>query len=67
MSLTDAECLALKDGDRVDVAVSSDRPVIFKDVKLRVSDQYDTAMHIDYDEANACNLTGKTFGLIIKT
>lgn len=66
MSRTDAECLALKDGDRVDVAVSSDRPVIFKDVKLRVSDQYDTAMHIDYDEANACNLTGKTFGLIIK-
>jgi propanediol utilization protein len=66
MSLADAERLVLKDGDRVDVEVSSDRPVIFKNVNLRVSGQYDTYMHIDYDEANACNLTGKTFGLIIK-
>lgn len=66
MSLADAASLVLKDGDQVDVEVNSERPVIFKDVKLRVSEQYDTYMHIDYDEANACNLTGKTFGLIIK-
>lgn len=66
MSTADAKDLSLRDGERVDVEVNTDRPMVFKDVNLRVSDNFDTYMHIDYDEANACNLTGKTLGLIVK-
>jgi propanediol utilization protein len=66
MSTADAKDLSLRDGERVDVEVNTDRPMVFKDVNLRVSDNFDTYMHIDYDEANACNLTEKTLGLIVK-
>lgn len=65
MSVEDAQKLSLEDGDKVDVEVQTDRPLVFKDVKVRVSDKFDTFMHIDYDEANACNLGKKTLGLII--
>jgi propanediol utilization protein len=66
MTPEDAEKLALADGDRVDVEVCTDRPVRFKNVKTRVSEHAATYMHIDYDEANACGMSGKTFGRIIK-
>lgn len=66
MSTKDAADLALKNGDRVDVEVETNRPIIFKRVKIRVSDDFETFMHIDYDEANACDVTGRTFGRIVK-
>lgn len=66
MSTEDAENLSLIDGECVDIELDTDRPMIFKNVKLRVSDNYDTFMHIDYDEANACNLPARTLGLILK-
>ncbi|HBM75657.1 MAG TPA: propanediol utilization protein, partial [Clostridiaceae bacterium] len=31
-----------------------ERSLIFDDVVIRVSDKYKAAMHIDFDEANAC-------------
>lgn len=67
MSREDAQNLSLKDGDRLDIEVKTDRPMIFKNVNLRVSDKFDTYMHIDYDEANACNLGKRTLGLIVKS
>jgi len=66
MSMEDADNLFFKDGDRVDVEIFTDRPMMFKNVKLRVSEHFDTYMHIDYDEANACNLQGRMLGLIVK-
>lgn len=66
MSTEDAKNLSLKDGECVDIELDTDRPMIFKNVKLRVSDNYDTYMHIDYDEANACSLPARTLGLILK-
>ena len=66
MSMEDAKNQSFEDGDRVDVEVQTDRPIIFKNVKLRVSENSETAMHIDYDEANACNLSGRMLGLIVK-
>jgi len=30
------------------------RPVIFDDVQVRVSDQFASYAHLDFDEANAC-------------
>ncbi len=50
----DAERLKIKDGDVLNIEILSSRPVIFKDTVARVSEDYTTYVHIDYDEANAC-------------
>lgn len=54
VSEADAKWMKLEDGQRVSVLVPGTRPLTFHDVPLRVSANYATAMHIDYDEANAC-------------
>ncbi|MPW25531.1 phosphate propanoyltransferase [Alkalibaculum sp. M08DMB] len=64
MKPEDAQKLSLKDNEYVDIEVVSERPVVFKNVKVRVSDKANTFMHIDFDEANACGLSVKTYGLI---
>ena len=38
----------------VQVKVEGTRPLIFDDVVVRISPRFATYMHIDYDEANAC-------------
>ena len=62
----DARKFGVNDRDIVQVKLFTDRKLIFDDVVVRVSDKYASYMHIDYDEANACNLGGKTLGRIIK-
>ncbi len=62
----DADKLGVKDKEIVKVEVMSERPLIFDDVAIRVSPQFETFMHIDYDEANACGLKKGTKGRIIK-
>ena len=54
MTPEDAEKLEVKDGDIVSIEALTERPVIFKDVLIRVDEEYSLNMHIDYDEANAC-------------
>lgn len=61
-----AELLKIKDKDRVNVEILGDRPLIFKDVVIRVSSEFKTFMHIDYDEANACGYSKGTKARIIK-
>lgn len=53
MNNEDAIRFNVKDKDTVNVRVKSDRPVVFEDVVIRVSDKYKLSMHIDFDEANA--------------
>lgn len=65
MTSKDAEKLNVKDKQIVSVKVYSDRPVILEDVVVRVNDNYALAMHIDFDEANACALTKGVKGEII--
>ncbi|MGI5968035.1 phosphate propanoyltransferase [Anaerotruncus rubiinfantis] len=48
----------VSDGQHVRVRVESARPVCFADVVIRVKDSFEPAMHLDFDEANAC-LCGK--------
>ncbi|NWL86591.1 propanediol utilization protein [Paenibacillus sp. 79R4] len=62
----DAEKYNVKNGEIVQVKVYGKRPLIFDDVLIRVSPNYETYMHIDYDEANACGFTKGTKGKILK-
>lgn len=63
---TDSERLGVKDQERVSVQVFSERPLIFDDVIVRVSPKFETYMHIDYDEANACGHKKGIRGCIVK-
>lgn len=65
MNNEDARIFGLKDKESVKVKILSNRPVVFEDVTVRISDQYLLSMHIDYDEANAINHTPNTFGRIL--
>lgn len=61
----DAEAYGVSDGERVRVEVESDRKVIFEDVPIRVSEKFAPAMHIDFDEANACGYRVGTEAFIL--
>ncbi|MBU5483162.1 phosphate propanoyltransferase [Clostridium sp. MSJ-11] len=62
----DAEKFGVRDKEKVKVQIFGDRPLIFDDVVIRVSPNFQTYMHIDYDEANACGFSKGTLGKIIK-
>lgn len=54
MTPEDADNLDVEDGEIVAVEALTERPIIFKDVLIRINKDYKLNMHIDYDEANAC-------------
>ena len=56
MTPSDAEYYGVKDSQSVKVSVNTARPVTFDNVVIRVSEKFALAMHIDFDEANACCL-----------
>ncbi len=66
MSAAEAAGAGLKDGDRVDVVMKTDRPLTFNNVIVRAGDGHSLAMHIDFDEANACGLGKGGRALICK-
>jgi len=53
MTPADAESFGVKDGEIVNAKMNTERPLIFGDVVVRVSDNYSLAMHVDTDEGNA--------------
>lgn len=61
----DALKYGVKDSQIVKVEVLGERPLIFDDTIIRVSPQYRTYMHIDYDEANACGYKKGVFCKIL--
>ncbi len=61
-----AQMLELKDKQKIQVEMLTERPVVFKDVVVRVSSQFRNRMHIDFDEANAAAVEGFVLGKIIK-
>ena len=61
-----AAMLHLEDKERVSVRIVSERPVTFEDVIIRVSDDFNFRMHIDFDEANAASVRGFTLGQIVR-
>ena len=68
MTPTDAEDFGVKNGQIVEVKVTSDtgRAIVFGDTVVRVSPSYALAMHIDTDESNAGALAGQVYGTIVK-
>ena len=53
---SEADEIGITDGQRVSVTIPGERPLTLEHVICRVSSQASLAMHIDYDEANACML-----------
>ena len=68
MTPTDAEEFGVKNGDIVNVKVTTEtgRSLVFGDTVIRVSSTYALAMHVDTDESNAGALAGQVFGPIVK-
>lgn len=62
----DARLFKVFDKEIVKVQVAGERPLIFDDVVIRVSNAYRTFMHIDYDEVNACGYIKGTTAKIIR-
>ena len=59
MTPEDAEKIGVTDKQIVQVKVGGERGLIFDEVVCRVSPDYATYMHVDYDEINAASLFGK--------
>ena len=62
----DAWQFEVVDGEKVDVVVDSARPIIFRDVVVRVHPQFQLDMHIDTDEGNAADISQGAFGTVVK-
>lgn len=65
MSPSDAARFGVSDKDMVNVRLSTERPVVFEDVLVRVSDKFNLAMHIDADEGNSAGWKKGIDGVII--
>lgn len=65
MSPEDAQRMGVKDKQTVRLQVFTDRPLIFEDVQVRVSKDFATFVHLDYDEANACGFRSGDLGRIL--
>ena len=65
MTPEDAAHMKVRDNQVVKLQVYSARPLIFEDVLVRVSPEFATFAHLDYDEANACGFRQGDLGRII--
>lgn len=62
----DANRLQVKDKEILKIKVFGSRPVIFEDTIVRISKDFQTYVHIDYDEANACGFEKGTLCRIVR-
>ncbi len=65
MTPEDAQRMGVRDKQTVRLQVFTDRPLIFEDVQVRVSKDFATFVHLDYDEANACGFQNGDLGRIL--
>ena len=65
MTPEDAARRGVHDRDVVRLRVFTARPLIFEDVAVRVSPDFRTYAHLDYDEANACGFRKGDLGMIV--
>ncbi len=55
----------VRDKQTVNLQVYTARPMIFQEVAIRVSPDFAPAVHLDYDEANACGFQKGDLGRIL--
>lgn len=65
MTPEDADRMGVQDGQTVKFQAYTARPLIFEDVQVRVSKNFSTFAHLDYDEANACGFRKGDLGRIL--
>ena len=65
MTPEDAAKMGVKDKQVVRLHTYTDRPLTFGNVVVRVSPEYATYVHLDYDEANACGFVPGDLGRIL--
>lgn len=61
----DAAKMGVKDKQQVRLQTFTARPVVFEDVTVRVHPAFQTSVHLDYDEANACGFQKGDLGRIV--
>lgn len=61
----DGKLLGVADKQVVKLQVFTDRPVIFEDTVVRIHRDFQRAVHLDYDEANACGFQKGDLGRIL--
>ncbi len=61
----DAVRFGVKDRQNVKLKVYTDRPCVFEDVTVRISPEFASYVHLDYDEANACGFQKGDLGRIL--
>ena len=66
LSPAEAENFGVTDGQTVRLQTFTARPCIFEDVVARVHPDYRGAVHLDYDEANACGFQNGDLGRIVQ-
>ena len=62
----DADRFGVKDKQVVRLQTFTERPLIFEDVLVRVSKDFATRVHLDFDEANACGYKTGDLGRILR-
>lgn len=65
MTPEDAARMGVGDKQVVQLRVDTRRPLTFGDVVVRVSPDFATYVHLDYDEANACGFVPGDLGRIL--
>ena len=66
MTPADAARFGVKDKQVVSLQTYTQRPTVFGDTVVRVSPQFATFVHLDYDEANACGYRAGDLGRIVQ-
>jgi propanediol utilization protein len=66
MTPEDAARYGIRDGECVNLKVFGSRPVIFEQVPVRISRDFQTRVHLDFDEANACGFRKGDLGRILQ-
>ena len=65
MHPADAAKLGVKDRQQVRLQTYTARPVVFENVTVRIHPAFETSVHLDYDEANACGFQKGDLGRIL--
>lgn len=66
MTPKDAREYQVQDGQEVSIRLNTGRPITLDGVVVRVREDFQLAVHVDYDEANAASVSGEITGFLLK-